>query len=67
MTNRERQIYAAICEYTTTNGYPPSIREIGFLVGLNSSSSVHWYLKRIQSKGYITFEPNQPRTLRVVK
>lgn len=67
MTNRDRQIYATIREYTTAKGYPPSIREIGSLVGLSSSSTVHWYLNRIKHKGYIAIEPNQPRTLRVIR
>lgn len=67
MTSREQQIYTAIRDYMAEKGYPPSIREIGNLVGLSSSSSVHFYLQRIKRKGYITFEPNQPRTLRVIK
>ncbi len=67
MTNREYQIYDAIREYTAINGYAPTVREIGSAVGLRSSSTVHQYLNRIMYKGYITYLPNQPRTLRVLK
>lgn len=67
MTNREYQIYAAIKDYTAANGYPPSVREIGSLVGLKSSNSVHGYLVKIKRQGYIDFEPNLPRTLRVIR
>lgn len=66
MNRRESQIYAIILEYTAAKGYPPSVREIGNLAGL-ASSTVHQYLKRIKRAGYIDFEPNQCRTLRVVK
>jgi len=67
MTNREHQIYDAVREYTAINGYSPTVREIGQDVGLKSTSTVHQYLNRIMGKGYITYHPNQPRTLRVLK
>ena len=64
VTNREYQIYDAIREHTTINGYAPTVREIGQDVGLKSTSTVHLYLNRIMGKGYITCKPNQPRTFR---
>lgn len=67
MNDREQQIYNAIQCYTFTRGYPPTVRELGDLVGLSSASSVHKYLVKIKRQGYITFEPGQPRTLRVVR
>lgn len=67
MTNREYQIYDAIREYTAINGYAPTVREIGQDVGLKSTATVHQYLNRIMCKGYITYHPKQPRTLRVLK
>ncbi|HBC93445.1 MAG TPA: hypothetical protein DCZ10_11285 [Pelotomaculum sp.] len=57
MTSRETQIIYTIQTYTAAKGYPPSVRELGFLVGLSSSSTVHHYMH---------FEPNRPRTLRVI-
>lgn len=67
MTNREYQIYDFICEYTATKGYAPTVREICSEVGLKSTSTVHLYLNRMMGKGYITCNPCQPRTLRVLK
>lgn len=67
MTDREHQIYATIQNYIAVKGYPPSVREIGSLVGLKSSNSVHGYLVKIKRQGYIDFEPNLPRTLRVIR
>jgi repressor LexA len=66
LTDRENEIYSAIKNYILNRGYPPTVREIGQLVGLKSTSTVHRYLVSIQSQGYIAFEPNQPRTLRVL-
>lgn len=33
MTDREQQVYAAICEYTSQKSHPPSVRELGAMVG----------------------------------
>lgn len=66
MTDRESQIYDTIRDYISANGYPPTVREIGSLVGLKSSSVVHYYLLKIRDKGYVSFVPGKPRTLRVI-
>jgi repressor LexA len=42
-------------------GYPPSMREIGEAVGLNSTSSVRHQLVVLESKGFIRRDPNRPR------
>lgn len=36
-----------------TQGYPPSVREIGKAVGLSSTATVHGYLSKLDEKGYI--------------
>lgn len=46
-------------------GYPPSVREIGEAVGLNSSSSVHAQLKALQDLGYLTKDPTKPRSISI--
>ena len=50
-----------------TQGYPPSVREIGKAVGLSSTATVHGYLAKLESKGYIRKESQKGRTLRVVQ
>ncbi|MCL5125200.1 MAG: transcriptional regulator [Deltaproteobacteria bacterium] len=67
MTARESQIYTAIHDFITVNGYPPTFREIGSLVGLKSSSAVHYYLQKIRDKGHISYHPGKSRTLRVIQ
>lgn len=65
LTDREYEIYYAIKNYIIKRGYPPTVREIGQLVGMKSTSTVHRYLVSIKNQRYIAFEPNQPRTLRL--
>lgn len=67
MTARESQIYSAIRDFITANGYPPTLREIGSLVGLQSSSAVHYYLQKIRDKGHISYHSGKSRTLRVIQ
>ncbi|MCL6559184.1 MAG: hypothetical protein K6U74_10385 [Firmicutes bacterium] len=67
MTESQRKIYDVIRNYVQAKGYPPSVREIGSMVGLKSSSTVHSHLAKIKEQGYIDFEPGKPRTLRVIK
>lgn len=67
LSNKEIEILLAIKEYINKNGYSPSVREIGKLVGLKSSSTVHDYLEKLRSKGYISKLGNSPRTLKIIK
>ncbi len=66
ITDRQRRILEAIRDSVTTRGYPPSMREIGEVVGLTSSSSVKHQLTALQAKGYLRQDPNRPRALEVV-
>lgn len=66
ITARQRQILEAIRDSVEQRGYPPSMREIGEVVGLTSSSSVKHQLSALQAKGYLRQDPNRPRALEVV-
>lgn len=66
LTWREAQILEYIKEQVRTRGYPPSVREIGKVVGLKSSSTVHSHLNRLEAKGYIRRDPTKPRAIEVL-
>jgi len=66
LTSREQQILDAIKKVVQIKGYPPSVREIGQLVGLNSSSTVHGYLQRLEQKGFLHRDPSKPRALELM-
>ncbi|MBE7028176.1 MAG: transcriptional repressor LexA [Ruminococcaceae bacterium] len=65
--NREQQILDFINEFSISNGYPPSVREICAGVGLSSPSSVHDYLKRLEEKGLLIKGESKTRALRLVE
>ena len=44
-------------------GYPPSVREIGSALGISSSSTVHGYLRQLESLGYLHRDPAKPRAM----
>ncbi len=67
LTERESQVLNIIVEYIKENEYAPSVREIGKLIGLKSTSSVHEHLKNLELKGFIERKDNFPRALRVIR
>lgn len=66
LTPRQRHVLDTIREAVETRGYPPSMREIGELVGLTSPSSVAHQLATLERKGYLRRDPNRPRAIEVV-
>ncbi|WP_442941817.1 transcriptional repressor LexA [Nocardia sp. NBC_00416] len=65
LTARQRKVLEVIRSSVSLRGYPPSIREIGDAVGLNSTSSVAHQLRTLERKGYLRRDPNRPRAVDV--
>ena len=65
LSGKRRQILEFIAEQIRERGYPPSVREIGEAVGLNSSSTVHTHLQVLQRDGYLRRDPTKPRAIAV--
>lgn len=63
--DKQMQILSFIEEYTQENGFPPTVREICHGVGLNSPSTVHGYLNRLEKKGYLVKSQGSSRGLRL--
>ena len=61
LTDRQCRIIEVIQDSIDRRGYPPSMREIGEAVGLNSTSSVRHQLVVLEAKGFIRRDPNRPR------
>jgi repressor LexA len=64
-TGRQAEILTFIADFCRRNGYPPTVREIGFGVGLASPSTVHSHLARLEAAGHIRRDPTKPRALLV--
>ena len=67
LNKREKAILKVIEKQIKTDGYPPSVREIGKAVGLKSTATVHGYLAALEKKGYIKKESQKGRTLKLLK
>lgn len=65
LTARQRKVLEVIRASVSERGYPPSIREIGDAVGLNSTSSVAHQLRALERKGFLRRDPNRPRAVDV--
>lgn len=49
--------------FITDKGYSPTLRELMFLMGLSSVSTMAWHLDILRRDGYVTWEEGRPRTL----
>jgi repressor LexA len=66
LTARQQRIMEAIRSSLATRGYPPTMREIGDVVGLASPSSVKYQLQVLEEKGYLRRDPISTRAIEIV-
>jgi len=66
LSDKQLAILEVIQRAVSTQGYPPSMREIGDAVGLSSLSSVTHQLNQLELSGYLRRDPNRPRALEVL-
>ena len=59
----QQKIYDYIAACVRTQGYPPSVREIGEAVGLRSPSTVHFHLKKLADAGVIAIGAGKGRAI----
>jgi repressor LexA len=65
LTPAQERILRYIREAITDHGVAPTVAEIGRQVGLSSSSSVHYQLRELETKGAIVREPYRSRGIRL--
>ena len=65
LTDRQRRILDFIQDFSTDNGYPPSIRQIGASVGISSTSVVNYNLNRLVEEGFLDRDKNVSRGIRL--
>lgn len=63
LSRKQLQIYEYIADYIRSEGYPPSLREIGHAVGLASPSTVHSHLNALARAGLITRSTGKTRSI----
>ena len=65
--NTQEKILSYIQSAIETQGYAPSVREIGEAVGLSSTSTVHGHLRRLEKKGLLHRDAMKPRAMGLSK
>ncbi|MBW7997771.1 MAG: transcriptional repressor LexA [Candidatus Glassbacteria bacterium] len=63
LTRRQKQILDFLREHVATEGYAPTIGEIGKEFGLSSPATVHKHLANLQDKGLIRRDSNRSRSI----
>lgn len=65
LSKRQQSILQFTHGYMEEHGRPPTIREIGKAVGINSTSVVNYNLGKLEEKGYLDRDPDVSRGLRL--
>lgn len=65
LSERQRNMLRYIEKYTSDNGFPPTIRQIGENTGINSTSVVNYNLNKLVQAGYLTRSQHVSRGLRL--
>ena len=66
LSERQQSILGFIRGFTTDNGYPPTIRQIGEAAGISSTSVVNYNLNKLERDGYLNRDLKVSRGLRLV-
>jgi repressor LexA len=64
LTERQQSVLDVLQRHTAEHGYPPTVREIGEVLGMASSSTVHSHLAALERAGIIERDPTKPRALK---
>lgn len=67
LSNLQTDIYEFIREYIEREGRPPTNREIGAQVKIESTGHVDYHLSVLEKKGYIERDRKKSRGIRVVR
>jgi repressor LexA len=66
LTSKQKKVYSAIETYIRSRGIPPTVREIGELVGEKTPGAVQGILNRLEQKGVIKREVGMARSIQLV-
>lgn len=65
LNGKDFEVLAHILAFIKDNGFSPTFRELAAMTGYNSTSTVHYYLQRLQDAGLIKYEATKPRTIAI--
>ena len=65
LTKRQKEIYDYVRDFIATNGYSPSLQEIGRHFKLSAVATVHKHVSNLVEKGLLQKGRNQNRSLEI--
>lgn len=66
LTSKQKKVYTVIENYIKVNSIPPTVREIGELVGEKTPGAVQGILNRLEQKGVIKRQVGMARSIQLV-
>lgn len=66
LTKRQTEILKVLKKFIASHGYPPTVREIGSMLNLNSPATTHFHLNKLEEKGYIKKNESKNRALELL-
>lgn len=66
LTSKQKKVYSAIEAYIKQNSIPPTVREIGEMIGEKTPGAVQGILNRLEQKGVIKREVGMARSIKLV-
>lgn len=66
LTAKQKKVYSVIETYINMKGIPPTVREIGEMVGEKTPGAVQGILNRLEQKGVITRKLGAARSIQLV-
>jgi len=66
LTAKQKKVYSVIETFIKTRGIPPTVREIGEMVGEKTPGAVQGILNRLEQKGVIKREVGMARSIQLV-
>lgn len=64
--SKEEQLLEFIKNYQNDNGYPPTIREMCKAIKVSSTSTIFYYLNKLENANKVKKNPNKNRALEIV-
>ena len=65
-TTKEDQLFEYIKNYQEDNGFPPTIREMCKAIKVSSTSTIFYYLNKLENSNKIKKNPNKNRALEII-
>ncbi len=66
LTSKQKKVYTAIEKFIKLRGIPPTVREIGEMLGEKTPGAVQGILNRLEQKGVIKREIGMARSIQLV-